>query len=299
MGNEKPPWSTLVKETVSRWLDDDISTYAASLAYFTVFALAPTLIIAMAVAGSLFGSDAANGHLRSQLQSLVGAAGASVIEDMMISAAKPGAGLVASAVSVVVLLLGATGVFAALQAALNRIWGAPPSKRNALWGFVRTRFLSLAMVLGVGFLLLVSLLINTAITAFGDWFGGGLTGAGWQAVNFGISFLFVTVLFSMIYKYLPDVQVAWGDVWLGAAVTAVLFNVGKGGIGLYLGRSSVASSYGATGALAVLLIWIYYSTMVLFLGAEFTNVYARLRGSHQGDQKPSVGALQAQASEHS
>jgi membrane protein len=203
----------------------------------------------------------------------------------------------ASLLSGVVLLLGATGVFAALQTALNHIWGAPPSKRTAVWGFVRTRFLSLAMVLGVGFLLLVSLLISTAISAFGDWFGGGLSGAGWQAVNFGISFLFVTVLFSMIYKYLPDVRVAWGDVWLGAAVTAVLFNLGKAAIGLYLGRSSVASSYGATGSLAVLLIWVYYSTMLLFLGAEFTNVYARLRGSHLGASKPSFGALEQQAVE--
>lgn len=273
----------LLKETFNRWLDDDISTHAASLAYYTVFSIAPTLIIAVALAGLIFGDEAARGEIRNQMSGLVGPAGAKVIEDMMVSASKPGSGLVASIVSIVVLIFGATGVFAALQNALNYIWGAPKRQVSGVVSFLRTRFLSLTMVLGVGFLLLTSLVISAAISALGDWIGWGLTGMGWQVVNFIVSFVFVTVLFSMIYKILPDVKVAWGDVWLGAAVTAVLFNIGKALIGLYLGGGTVASSYGATGSLAVLLIWIYYSAIVLFLGAEFTHVYAQLRGSHFGE----------------
>ncbi len=270
----------LIKETLQCWVDDDASTYAASLAYYTVFALSPTLLIAVALGSAIFGPDAARGRLHAQLGALVSDAGATVIEDMMISASRPGAGVVASLLGGLVLLIGATGVFAALQTALNRIWRAPPSNRHLVVAFLRTRFLSVAMILGVGFLLLVSLVVSALIAAFGDWFGG-LSGWGWQIANFAVSFGFVTALFSMIYKTLPDVKVAWSDVWLGAAVTALLFNLGKVGIGLYLGRSAVASSYGATGALAVLLIWIYYSSMVLFLGAEFTSVYARLRGSRR------------------
>jgi membrane protein len=199
----------------------------------------------------------------------------------MKNASRPGAGLVAASLGAIVLLLGATGVFAALQTCLNRIWRAPPQKGNAILGFLRTRFLSLAMVLGTGFLLLVSLVVSAAISALGAWLGE-LPSLWWQVVNFFISFGYVTVLFAMIYKWLPDVRVAWGDVWLGATVTALLFNAGKIGIGLYLGRGTVASSYGATGALAVLLIWIYYSAIVLFLGAEFTYVYAIRRGSRVG-----------------
>lgn len=273
----------LVRETFRHWFEDDISTHAASLAYFTVFSIAPTLIIAVALASSFFGEQAARGEIRGQIAGLVGKAGATVIEDMMTSASQPGTGVVASLISVVVLIFGATGVFAALQNALNYIWGAPKRQINGIVAFFRTRLMSLAMVFGVGFLLLVSLVISAGISAIGDYLGMGLTGFGWQVINFMVSFVFVTVLFSMIYKILPDVPVAWGDVWLGAAVTAVLFNIGKALISLYLGGGTVASSYGATGSLAVLLIWIYYSSMVLFLGAEFTHVFAQLRGSHFGE----------------
>ncbi len=273
----------LLKETFKRWFEDDISTHAASLAYYTVFSIAPTLIIAVALAGGIFGDVAARGEIRNQIAGLVGPAGATVIEDMMVSASRPGSGVMASVISIAVLIFGATGVFAALQNALNYIWGAPKRQVNGLVSFLRTRILSLTMVFGVGFLLLTSLVISAGISALGDWIGWGLTGMGWQVVNFIVSFVFVTVLFSMIYKILPDVKVAWSDVWLGAAVTAVLFNIGKALIGLYLGGGSVASSYGATGALAVLLIWIYYSALVLFLGAEFTHVYAQLRNSHFGE----------------
>lgn len=276
MKTGKDTW-TVLKKTVKDWIDDDVPTHAASLAYYTIFSIAPTLIIAVAVAGSIFGAEAARGEIQHQIQGLVGAAGAKVIEDMMASAAKPGAGLVASILGIVILIFGATGVFAALQTALNHIWGVQPKKTNGLLAFLRTRFLSFGMVLGVGFLLLVSLVVSAAISALGTWLHSGRFEQVWQTANFLVSFGVVTVLFAMIYKVLPDIKIAWRDVWLGAGVTAVLFNIGKFLIGLYIGKSSVASSYGAAGSFAVLLLWVYYSAMVLFLGAEFTQVYARAR----------------------
>lgn len=276
---------TVVKGTFNEWIDDDVPTHAASLAYYTIFSIAPTLIIAVAVAGSIFGEEAARGEIQHQIQGLVGESGAKVIEDMMASAAKPGAGLVASLLGLVILIFGATGVFAALQTALNHIWGVAPKKTNGVISFLRTRFLSFGMVLGVGFLLLTSLVVSAGISALGNWIGTGSFEKVWQTLNFVVSFGVVTVLFAMIYKVLPDIKIAWRDVWLGAGVTAVLFNIGKFLIGLYIGKSSVASSYGAAGSFAVLLLWVYYSAMVLFAGAEFTQVYATTFGSLK-DKKP-------------
>lgn len=266
----------MLKQTVNEWIDDDISTHAAALAYFTVFAIAPTLIIAVAVAGLAFGPEAARGEIQGQLQGMLGEAGAKVIEDMMTSASKPAEGIIATIVSVFVLIFGATGVFAALQNALNRIWDIKPKVSNGFLAFLRTRFLSFTMVIGIGFLLLVSLVVSAGVAALGKWLGDSVV---WQIVNFVVSYGVITVMFAMIYKVLPDVKVEWRDVWMGSAVTAALFNIGKFAIGLYLGRSAVASSYGAAGALAVLLLWVYYSAMVLFLGAEFTQIYARSHGS--------------------
>jgi membrane protein len=276
---------TVVKKTFTEWVDDDVPTHAASLAYYTIFSIAPTLIIAVAVAGSIFGQEAARGEIQTQIQGLVGESGAKVIEDMMASAARPGAGLVASILGIVILIFGATGVFAALQTALNHIWAVKPKKTNGVIAFLRTRLLSFGMVLGVGFLLLVSLVVSAGISALGNWLHSGQFERVWQTANFFVSFGVVTVLFAMIYKVLPDIKIAWRDVWLGASVTAVLFNIGKFLIGLYIGKSSVASSYGAAGSFAVLLLWVYYSSMVLFLGAEFTQVYATTFGSLR-DRKP-------------
>jgi membrane protein len=275
-------WGSLLKQTIVQWIEGDVATHAASLAYYTVFSIAPTLIIAVALAGALFGKEAARGEVQTQIQGLVGVSGAKVIEDMMVSAGQRGSGL-AGFLGVLVLVFGATGVFAALQNALNHIWKVKPRTTNGVLEFLRTRFVSFAMVLGVGFLLLVSLVVSAGISAVGKWLGGLMPGleAGWQVVNFIVSFGVVTALFAMIYKVLPDVKVAWRDVWLGAAVTAVLFNIGKFAIGLYLGKSSVASSYGAAGSLAVLLLWIYYSSIVLFLGAQFTHVYAVRDRGHE------------------
>ena len=220
----------------------------------------------------------------------MGESGAKVIEEMMASANKKGSGAIASIVGIVILIFGATGVFAALQTALNHIWGVKPKETNGVIAFLRTRMLSFGMVLGVGFLLLTSLVLSAGISAIGGLLKAGAFEQIWQTTNFLVSFAVVTVLFAMIYKILPDVKIAWRDVWLGAAVTAVLFNIGKFLIGLYIGKSSVASSYGAAGSFAVLLVWVYYSAMVLFIGAEFTQVYATtfgsLRGGKTGDAIP-------------
>ncbi len=275
----------LVKQTFNDWIDDDVPTHAASLAYYTIFSIAPTLIIAVALAGSIFGAEAARGEIQHQIEGLVGSAGAKVIEDMMASAAKPGAGLLASLLGLVILIFGATGVFAALQTALNHIWGVKPKQTNGVISFLRTRLLSFGMVLGVGFMLLVSLVVSAGVAALGNWLHSDDFEVVWQTANFLVSFGVVTVLFAMIYKTLPDINIAWRDVWLGAGVTAVLFNIGKFAIGLYIGKSSIASSYGAAGSFAVLLLWVYYSSMVLFLGAEFTQVYATTFGSLK-DKKP-------------
>jgi len=272
----------LMKRAASKWSDDNAPTFAASLSYYTIFSIAPVLVIAVSVAGMVFGEEAARGQMQAQLQDLVGQSGADIIGQMMISARKPSAGIFATALGVIALAFGATGVFVQLQDALNHIWDVKPNKeRGGVINFLRTRLLSFAMVLVIGFLLLVSLVVSAVLAALGAWFDHLLPGwtVMWQGVNLLVSFGVITVLFAMMYKILPDTHVAWKDVWLGAAVTSLLFSLGKFGIGLYLGRSAVASSYGAAGSLAVVLLWVYYSAQILFLGAEFTQVYARRHGS--------------------
>ncbi|WP_434380445.1 YihY/virulence factor BrkB family protein [Melittangium boletus] len=272
----------LMKRAVSDWSDHNIPTFAAALSYYTIFSIAPVLVIAVSVAGMVFGEDAARGQMQAQLQGLVGQSGADVIGQMMISARKPSTGIFATALGLIALVFGATGVFVQLQDALNHIWGVQPDKeRSGVTNFLRMRLLSFAMVLVIGFLLLVSLVVSAVLAALGAWFDQLLPGwtVAWQGVNLLVSFGVITVLFAMMYKILPDTHVTWKDVWLGAAVTSLLFGLGKFGIGLYLGRSAVASSYGAAGSLAVVLLWVYYSAQILFLGAEFTQVYARRHGS--------------------
>jgi membrane protein len=276
--NRKQGWA-LLKQTASEWIDDRAPTLAAALAYYTIFSLAPLLIIAVAVAGFFFGAEAVRGDVQRELQELVGQSGAKVIEDMMVSASKPGDGIFATVFGVAVLLFGASGVFTELQETMNVVWKVKSPPAGGVLNFIRLRFLSFAMVLGIGFLLLVSLLLTAALAAIGSYFDHLIPGwiGVWHLVNLGVSFGVVTLLFALIYKILPDTKVAWRDVWLGAAVTALLFNLGKFAIGLYLGKTSVASSYGAAGSVAILLIWVYYSAQILFLGAEFTQVYAEHR----------------------
>ena len=269
----------LLKQTVNEWLDDRGFTRSASLSYYTVFSIAPLLLIATAVAGFAFGREAVTGQLQHELEGVVGENGAAAIQEMMKSASKPGAGILASILGIAMLVVGATGAFVELQDTLDDMWGVDKNKSTGIIGFLRARFLSLAMVLVIAFLLLVSLVVSTGLSALGTYSARMLPA--WQItlqiVNLFVSYAVVTVLFAAIYKVLPNVKIAWRDVWLGAAVTSVLFAIGKLLIGLYLGKSSASSSYGAAGSFAVLLIWINFSAMILFFGAEFTQVVSRER----------------------
>ena len=273
---------TLLKETVDEWNKDKASRLAAALAYYTVFSLSPLLIIAIAIAGAIFGEEAARGEIVGQIQGLVGKDGAEFIQTAIESAAKPteGGGL-ASAISVVVLLFGASGVFVELQDALNTIWEVKPNPKAGVGTFIRTRFLSFSMVLGIGFLLLVSLLLTAGLSGFVAYLGNlfPIISSLLQVANFVLGFIVTTVLFGLIYKFLPDVKIAWSDVLIGAAITSMLFSIGRYGLGLYLGNSSFGSTYGAAGSLVIILAWVYYAAQILFFGAEFTQVYARSYGS--------------------
>ncbi len=273
---------TLFKETVDEWNKDKASRLAAALAYYTVFSLSPLLIIAIAIAGAIFGEEAARGEIVGQIQGLVGKDGAEFIQTAIESAAKPteGGGF-ASAISVVVLLFGASGVFAQLQDALNTIWEVQPDPKAGAGGFIRARFLAFSMVLGIGFLLLVSLLLSAGLSGVVAYLGHlfPIISSLLQVANFVLGFIVTTVLFGLIYKFLPDVKIAWSDVLIGAAITSLLFSIGRYGLGLYLGNSSFGSTYGAAGSLVIILAWVYYAAQILFFGAEFTQVYARRYGS--------------------
>ena len=272
---------SLLKETFQEWQDDKSSRLAAALAYYTVFSLAPLLIIAIAIAGAIFGEEAAQGELVGQMQGLVGDSGAEVIQGAIQNANKPDTGNIASIISIVVLLFGASGVFAQLQDALNTVWEVESDPKLGIWGFIRKRILSFGAVLGIGFLLLVSLVVSAALSGLSNYMSDVIPGIDllWRLLNLVISFVVITFLFALMYKYLPDVKIKWSDVWIGAAITSVLFAIGKYALGLYLGRSSFGSVYGAAGSLMVLLAWIYYAAQILFFGAEFTQVYARRYGS--------------------
>ena len=229
----------------------------------------------------VFGEDAARGEIQHQMQSMVGDEGAKAIEEMIAGANKPTTGTVATVLSVITLLFGASGVFGQLQQSLNTIWEVQPKPGRGIMGMIRDRFLSFAMVFGIAFLLLVSLIISAAMASLATVMDRLPDSLHWlsQAVHFGISFAVITLLFAMMFKYLPDMKIAWGDLWLGAGITAALFTIGKFAIGLYLGHSSMASSYGVAGSFVVLLVWVYYSAQILFFGAEFTQVYANQFGS--------------------
>ena len=264
-------------------MEDQASTLGAALAYYTVFSLAPLLIIAIAMAGLVFGQEAAQGQIFEQLRGLLGEASAKAMQDMVQDAnAKPATGVVATLIGVVTLLFGASGVFGQLQTSLNAIWDVEPKPGRGILGLVRDRILSFGFILVVGFLLLVSLLLTAAVALVAQWFGGMLPAMETlaQILNFVVSLAVITLLFAMIFKFLPDAKIAWHDVWIGAFITALLFTVGKLALGLYLGKSGVGSSYGAAGSLIVLLLWVYYSSQILFFGAEFTQVYANRFGSH-------------------
>ncbi len=278
----KKAWR-LLRETFAEWNDDKASQMAAALAYYTVFSLAPLLIIVIAVAGFFFGEEAARGEIVGQIKGLVGTDGATVIQTALENSHRPGSNtsIIASLISIAVLIFGASGVFVQLQESLNTIWDVDPQTQQGISNVVRKRAMSFAVVLSIGFLLLVSLVISAALSAVNTFASGLLPGFDllWQVINIFLSFLVTTILFALIYKYLPDVSVTWHDVWIGAIITSILFSIGRHLIGLYLGNSSFGSTYGAAGSLVILLAWIYYSIQILFFGAEFTQVYARRYGS--------------------
>lgn len=282
---------------VNAWLDDFAPSMGAAIAYYTIFSIAPMLVIAIAVAGMLFGHDAAQGEIVNQIRDIVGTEGAIAIQGLLKSVNQPREGMIAAALSVVTLAVGATAVFSELQSALDRIWRIPAVKRKTgIWVLVRTRLLSFGLILGLGFLLIISLVVSAALAALGRWWGGWFEG--WQLVlqllNFVLSFVVFSTLFSVIYKFMPRVTLSWRDVWIGAVATTVLFIIGKYLIGLYLGRTGMTSGFGAAGSFALLLVWIYYSAQIFLLGAEFTWIYANNFGSRAARQKL-AGTLEPKA----
>jgi membrane protein len=277
----KQIWN-LTRKSVEAWVDDYAPSMGAALAYYTLFSIAPLLIIAIAMAGLVFGQEAARGEIVVQIQGLIGQEGAIAVQGLLKSANEPARDVFLTVVSIITLVIGATTVFAELQSDLDRIWRVPaPAKENGIWVLLRTRLLSFGLVLGLGFLLLVSLVISAAIAALGKWWNGVFEGweALLQALNFGISLATTTLLFALIYKIMPRARIAWRDVLVGAGVTALLFEIGKFLISLYLGKTSMASGFGAAGSLVVLLVWVYFAAQIFLLGAEFTWAYSHAYGS--------------------
>jgi len=282
----------LTKETFSEWIDDKASRLAAGLAYYTLFSLAPLLIIAIGIAGLAFGEDAAQGRVMGELEGFIGARGAAFVEEMLAASREKMHGVTATIIGVVVLLYGATGMFGQLQDAMNEIWEVEPRPGRGWRGLLWDRFLSFVMVLGTGSLLLVSLALSAALAVIGEFLAGirPIPEFALQALNFAVSFGLTTVLFAILFKVVPDAKVAWRDVWIGAVLTALLFSIGKLVIGIYLGKSGVTSTFGAAAAPVILIVWIYYSAQILFLGAEFTQVYATRFGSHIRSRRNAVAA---------
>jgi len=272
----------LLKQTWLDWNTDRCPRMGAALAYYTVFSLAPLMVIAIAIAGVVFGGQAARGEIGDELATTLGRPAAAAIEDLLRQNHDTGGNALASVIGLVVLLVGASGVFIELEDALNTIWKVPPERSATVLAFIRDRVLSFTLVLGTGFLLLVSLVISAALSAMDRFLtpsampGGTLL---WHLVNVVVSYLFITGLFALIFRYLPNTAVRWRDVWVGAAGTALLFTIGKYLLGLYIGLSGVASGFGAAGSLAVILVWVFFSAQIMLLGAEFTHVYAQRYGS--------------------
>ncbi len=271
----------LFKTTCAEWWNDNTFRFAASLAFYTIFSLAPVLLIAVGVASLFLARETATQKITAEVQKMIGDNGAQAIKQVLDASSGFGKSISAIATGVVTFLLGASAVFAELQTALNRIWDVESDpKSGIILKVVFDRLRSFALALGVGFLLLVSLVLSAALTAVHDYLNNWIPGvpALWQGVNIVVSFLAVGLLFAMIYKYLPDAKITWKNVWIGAAVTAALFTTGKYAISLYIGQTAMGSAFGAAGSFAVLLIWIYYSALICFFGAEFTQVYARRTG---------------------
>jgi membrane protein len=269
-----------LKQTGTEWVDDEAPRLAASLALYTLLSIAPLLVIAVAVAGMAFGADAARGQINQELARVVGPQAGQAIEGLIANARAPSAGALSSIVGVTVLLFGASGVFGELQSTLNRIWNVKPRPGRGWKGMLRDRFFSFAMVMGVAFLLLVSLVVSAALSTIIEHFRGLIpVPVLWQVFNLTVTLGITAVLFALIFKVVPDVKIAWRDVWVAGFATAVAFSIGKVLLAWYVGRSATVSPFGAAGSLVALIVWVYYSAQILFLGAEFAQVYAARRGA--------------------
>ena len=283
---------TLIKRVSNSWINDYVPSMGAALAYYTMFSLAPLLLIVVSVAGLVFGQDAARGEIEAELRALMGETGAKAVQDLLASVRKPAEGVAATALGIVLLLIGATSVFGELQDSLDRIWHVPTRKRSSgVMVLLRTRLLSFGMILAIGFLLMVSLVVSAGLAAVGRWWSPAL--GDWYAVAAVTDalggFALVAAMFALIYKVMPSVQVHWKDVWIGAIFTAILFMVGKSLIGLYIGSSGVVSGFGAAGSLVVVMVWVYYSAQIFLIGAEFTWVYANAFGSRRSLHEKDIG----------
>ncbi len=283
----------LLKETYREWSEDKCLRLGAALAYYTIFSMAPLLVLVVAIAALAFGQDAAEGQVVEQLREMLGEKGAATVQSMIEQASRPASGIAASVLGLVTMIFGASGVFGQLQGALNDIWEVEPPPGAGILGMIKGRLASFSMILVIGFLLLVSLALSAALAAFDQWLAGLFPGADLllEFANVLLSFGIVTLLFAMIFKILPDAKIQWSDVWVGAAFTSVLFVVGKFLIGLYLGNTGAGSVYGAASSLVIILLWVYYSSQLLFFGAEFTQVYARTYGSWAGGRPDSDGSV--------
>lgn len=286
----------LLTKTVAEWNEDKVPRLGAALAFYTALSIAPLLVLSLRVAAVFFGEEAARGEIERQMQSMIGETGAEAIQAMLESANHPESGTIATVFSLITLIAGASGVFGQLQDSLNTIWEVTPKGGRGIWGMVQDRFLSIAMVMGVAFLLIVSLVVSAGLSFVAGYASDWLEGYQLVSRTFDIliSLAVFTGLFALIFKFVPDAEIAWRDVWLGAALTAVLFTLGKLAIGLYLGRSSLASSYGVAGSLIVLLVWVYYSAQIVFFGAEFTQVYANRYGRRIVPSKNAVAVTEQQ-----
>lgn len=276
----------LAGRSIAAWFSHDAASMGASLSFYTLFSIAPVLLVAAWIAGVVLDKDSVHQHIVAQMQGLMGTAGAAAVTSLLAGSTHFGNGIVASVVGIVSLLIGATSVFAELQRALDRVWDVPINTAGAgsVWQIVRTRILSFGMILGLGFLLLVSLVVSAALAALAAWLGAVFTQ--WKALlwifDIALGLGIATLMFAMIFKFLPRRSIAWGDVWIGALVTAVLFTIGKILIAVYLSKSVFTTGYGAAGSLLVLLLWIYYSAQIFLLGAEFTRAFAYEHGSSTG-----------------
>ena len=268
----------LIRDTGANWIAHEGARLAASLSLYTLLSLAPLVILTIAVTSFAFGRPAAQQAILSEVSHLVGEEGARAVQAVITYGKTPKGASGASIIGILILLFGASSVFGELQSALNKIWEVPANSRNSLLGWIRSRLFSFAMVLSIGFLSLVSLIASAALTTFGTYFSGALPAPAWllHLANALISFLVITALIAAILKYVPDAAIRWRDVWVGAAVTAALFSLGKAAIGLYLGTAAVGSAYGAAGSLVVVIVWVYYSAMIFYFGAEFTRAHAAL-----------------------